>query len=166
MDHAHLVCCGETSAGGDERAHRAAPIGFAVLPRLLEVVAQGLARDVLHGEEHRALVGAHVVDRDHARVGEPGHRLGFTQQARAPSRGVVPCVFLGSQQLDRDPSVQLGVKGRVDDAHPARAEAVEDDVATERTAPRKDHLLLGRPVVPLLEDRLLGLPHDRGRFRR
>ena len=76
-----------------------------------------------------ALVLANVVHRDHVWMRELGHGLGFALQA---CRRHVQVLALGTQQLERDLSVQLGIVGGVDHSHPALAQHVQNDVPSDR----------------------------------
>ena len=78
-------------------------------------LAQGLAFDVLHRDEDRALELPHVVHGDHVGVSDAGDGLRLADQAGSP------LAHLGGQEhLDRDAAIELGVVGA---RHPGRATA-------------------------------------------
>jgi hypothetical protein len=68
-------------------------------------------------------VGADVVDGDDVGVREPRHRPRLAQEPRAAP---IARVRRRLEQLDRQLAVELGVVGRVDDAHGAGADAIKD----------------------------------------
>jgi hypothetical protein len=70
-------------------------------------------------------VSPRVMDRDHVRVGDPGHRLRLAQEARLPIRhgDVRP------KELERHAPIERRVVRRIDAPHPARADQGLDDVA-------------------------------------
>ena len=111
---------GESAAGLHEHGEDLAPVARGVA----QPVAHGHAVDVLHRDEHLAVGFADVVD---------GDTLGCASRAsaRASSRSSVARARIAAQHLQRDPAIELGIVGRVDDAHAARTEPREEDVAAE-----------------------------------
>lgn len=92
---------------------------------------QGLPLDELHGQEHPALVGTNVVNGDDVGVVEPRERLCFALQA-----GIRLCPpSVATQQLDRHPTIELGVVGREHDPHRTRSQAREHEI-TAHELPR------------------------------
>ena len=82
--------------------------------------------DVLHRDVVRPLGLAAVVDRDDARMREPGGVLRLAAEALDELLVAgVPVV----EDLDRDAAAELLVGGEVDVRHPARAELPDDQVA-------------------------------------
>ena len=71
----------------------------------LQPVAEGVALDELHRDEHRVAERPDVVDHHHVRVRQPRDRLGLAQQTRAPARRSGSRRAL--EQLDRDLAIQL-----------------------------------------------------------
>ena len=86
---------------------------------------------------------------DHVGVIEPRHGLRLAGQSLGASRALLGSTA-GMQQLECDPAVELGVVGGVDQAHRARAQTLEHDVAIEGVAalelpyPRNDLVVLVR----------------------
>jgi len=68
-------------------------------------------------------------------VRELRDRARLAEQARL--RAFVAVSHLLAQQLERDPSVELGIVGRVDLAHPAAAEQTEDGVSADQGSARQ-----------------------------
>ncbi len=132
VDQAGVVRGLQAAAGLDEhREHLLAGPRARAQPRL-----EGGALDELHGDEDAVAVGADVVHCDDVGVAQAGHRLGLAQQS-----GVAVDARLGRaaagdglavQQLERDLAVELRVVGRVDHAHAAGTERVQDHVATDQ----------------------------------
>ena len=120
--------------GGREPAPGEHELGHDLRPRPLALAqprAQVGALHELHRQVDLAVTHVDVVDGDDVGVAELGQRLGLAEQptaARAPGD-----VGLGvAQELERDLAVELGVVGGADQAHPASADRVEDEVATDR----------------------------------
>ena len=90
---------------------------------------QGLALDVLHGNEHRAVVLTDFVDSADVRVIESRCRLRLAQQSGV-RRGVG--AGRGRQHLDGHAAIERGILAEVDLAHAARAQRPQDPVSTNR----------------------------------
>ena len=83
----------------------------------LDLLGQGLAPDVLHHDERRALELAGVVDVDDVGMVQRGERPGLTGKPLAQ----IARIEVGEQQLERDEPVGVGVgiASQVERAHPA-----------------------------------------------
>ena len=131
---------------------------------LLQPLAQRDAIDELHRDKHRlALTGqrADVVHRDHVRMREPRERLRFADEPRLGiAAGATGPAVVRLQELDRDLAIELGVERAIDDAHAARAQHVEHDVAADQRPTRQ--IIGGRGRVRAFGP---GLP-DRARTAR
>lgn len=57
---------------------------------------------------------------------ELGHRLGLSLQACGGDR-----IGLAAQQLDRNLAIELRIISAIDDTHPAFAEHLDDEIATD-----------------------------------
>ncbi len=93
----------------------------------LESLAQRLTLQELHHGEGRALVEAEIMDGEDVRMGECGHRLRFAPEP------IDPVGILGEggcDDLQSDVSLQPGVAGSVDLAHPAGAKEADDLVGS------------------------------------
>jgi hypothetical protein len=120
---------GEPGAGGLEQREPLAP-----RPRLAEAVLQRAAAHVLHREEDAPLVDADVVHGDDVGVGEAGHRLGLSEEARLHVDRLVAAGEEGAQDLDGHLAIELGVVRGVDDPHSALGDSFEEDVAPDPAA--------------------------------
>ncbi len=107
---------------GARRRHRAL---------LADHVAQGVAGDVLHGQEDRAVVGALVVDGHHVGVGQPGGSAGL---AHEPGRELLVVAQALVHDLDGHHPVQPDVGGFVDAGHATAGDADADPVAAVEDA--------------------------------
>ena len=87
---------------------------------LLQQVAQGDARDVLHDDVRRVVLGALVVHPDEVRVGEPGGRACLLDEA-FPEGLVVRQVPV--HDLDRDAAFEPDVGGEVHGRHAPAGDA-------------------------------------------
>ena len=94
------------------------------------------AVELLHHQEHRAVLLADVVQRADVGMGEGGNRRRFPFEARPPS-GVV--AELPRQHLDGDAALEPGVPGGVDLAHATGAQRIRDLVGTETRSGRQRH---------------------------
>jgi hypothetical protein len=122
VDEADGVRRGDASRGVEEHVQQLGPAARrGAGPR-----AERLARDELHGDPHAARVDPDVVDGDDVGVREPGERLGLAQQ---PGLAVAAA---GQHQLDGDLAIELGVVRGEHLAHAAGADAIEEDIATDR----------------------------------
>jgi hypothetical protein len=130
MDEVRAVRGGEPAAGLDEHREQLGDAAAAPPPR------QRVAVDELHRDEQLVGGGADVVDRDDVGVREPGDRLGLAQHA-GTALGAEAIAWLVEDDLDGDLAVELGIVGGVHDAHPARAEHVEHEVAADGRATRE-----------------------------
>ena len=103
---------------------------------------QSLSLDQLHRDEVNALGLFHRVQRHDVGVVQSGNGAGFPLETGPPVR-----IFghLGRQHLQGDLSVQPGVLGDVDLAHPALTQAAEDFVVCEALA---DHSLAPCRIIP------------------
>ena len=90
---------------------------------------EGLALDVLHGNEQRAVVLTDFVDRADVRVIERGRRLRLAQQPGV-RRGVG--AGRGRQHLDGDAAIKRGILAEVHLAHAAGAQRPQDPVSPNR----------------------------------
>ncbi len=86
------------------------------------------ALDVAHGQVVRALDLARVIDRDDVGVVDGCGELRLAQEARP--EGLVVSV-VGRQQLERNATVQTGVRGEVHDTHAAAADDRLDVIGPE-----------------------------------
>ncbi len=96
------------------RFHCLGSLPFTVLGLVeaIDRLLEGLALDEPHGVEGAALgVASQAVDRNHARVLEASGDLGLEQEAGAAVRVVGA---FGSELLERDLAIQLGVEGHGD----------------------------------------------------
>ncbi len=146
---------GQPSTGRDEHPQDLVP---AALLRL-EPALEGVALHQLHRHEHAVLPRAHVVDGDDVRVRELGEGLGLLQQSPALALLLPSPVAVGrAHQLERDLAVELGVVGREHQAHAARADRFEHDVASQPSPRREPGFVhvLGHQTAPVraLDDRL------------
>ena len=89
----------------------------------LDVLAQRLPLDQLHGDEDDAIHLVDLVDGCDIGVVDGGRRAGLTHEAKTP-------LLVGNQvrgqHLQRHLTLQLRVLGAVDDPHAALADPVED----------------------------------------
>jgi hypothetical protein len=85
-----------------------------------------VAGDVLHGQEHHAVVIALVVDAHDVRVVELGGR---SRLADEPLREVVVVAQAGMHHLDRDSAVEADVGGLVDTGHATAGDAGSDAIS-------------------------------------
>ena len=98
------------------------PLGF---PKPLPQRRPG---HVLHHDRDTVVPDLDVVDRDHVRMGELGHRLGLADE---------PCLAalierVRTESLERDLSPELGVVGPNDRAHAAASNLLEDREPPDR----------------------------------
>ena len=100
VHHARLVGGAQR---GQDRGHRLQGVLRTQPTLLLEQVAQGLTRNVLHGQEHVSRVLALVEDLHHVGVGELGDRVRLVDEAL--HEGGVLCKG-GVHDLQGQPSVQ------------------------------------------------------------
>ena len=127
VDQALVV--GGREAGGDFASD---PQDFALIEAFLAVDArlEGLAAEVLHGDERDVAIFADLVDRDDVVVLDGGGGLGLAQEAvlggRAGGDG-------GLHGLEGDLPFELGVLGPEDDAHAADAHDFEHAVVAQAT---------------------------------
>ena len=96
----------------------------------LHPLPQGLALDVLHGDEHTAVRLAHFIDFADEGVVERGRRLRLAAQ-KFLGPGVAKCCAV--DHLDRDFASQEEILGQKHLAHPAAANRVETAVAILRS---------------------------------
>ena len=161
VDHAGVVGGGESLASGDEDVEDLAPRSrLLVEPRACvgavddlhhdehRIVTRGIARHRL-GRRHARLelgrgVRAHVVDRDHVGVRQPGDRLRLANEANTATDRGVRIAAVGTQDLDRHAPRQLRVVAVVDDAGAARSQRVEQQVPrqSQRRGGPLEHALL------------------------
>jgi hypothetical protein len=119
-------------------------------------------RDELHHEIRRAVVIAHVVNRDNVRMIElrDGARL-FTHSPSCRRAARRIAFFLDEEQLDRDDPMQLRVPGSEDTPHSAGAEHPLDAVAAELCT-HADHQrrspMVTRTVGPFARKRARAVP--------
>lgn len=106
------------------RPDRPPLVGAGGRPRV-----EGLALDVLHGDEQLAVELADLVHRDHRRVLELGQRLRLSLHA-----GLARLAEVRAQQLQRHAAAQLVIVGDHDHAHAPRADLFEQHVATQPRA--------------------------------
>ena len=106
-----------------------------------------LAVDPLHDDERALLVDAVVVDGDDVRMVERGGSLRLLAEPAAELR-VAP--VLGTEELDGNVAVQLGVMGPVDGGHATLAQELHEAIAAPEHASdiRQDDPLVMRPVGP------------------
>jgi hypothetical protein len=123
VDDAGLVRGVEPFAGGDEDLEDRAQRSFG----RRQPLAQGLALDVLHRQEHLAVVDPDVEHRDDVGMRQPRQRLGLALHAGAPDRARLR----GADDLDRDLAIELGIEGAIDHAHAAGADLIDDQVTTD-----------------------------------
>jgi len=120
VDQAGAMGCGKASARLDQDVEQDVETRVFVLAPLPE----GEAVDVLHCEEHRVVVAVpdrpDVVHRDHVRGCELGHRLGLAEHAVTLTR--IGLTDRRMQQLERNPTVELRIVGRVDGSHRSATE--------------------------------------------
>ena len=121
VGRAHRV--GEGDGEREEPLHRE--------PARRDLLAEGLALDVLHGEEADPVGFLDGVEGHDSGVAERGHRLRLPLEAgdllRVGRR-------LGRQHLEGHPTGEHGVLGQVHLAHAPRAERLEDAVRAESPA--------------------------------
>ena len=92
-----------------------------------DLLVQGFATDILHGDERMSLVVTEVVDDNDVAVGKAGDGSGLAFEA--PANLVV--VQTIEQRLDRYISVELGVVGQIQLAHAALTKHLEDPVPVD-----------------------------------
>ena len=131
------VRSGQPLAGGAVHREDLRPVGAARLALGLDPTRQIHAVDELHRDEDpRDLADLDRADIEHlqqVRVGDLGHRSGLAYEAAAALR----CSGrsnLRPQELDRHLAVELRIVRGEDDAHPALAQRVDDDVAADDVA--------------------------------
>ena len=90
----------------------------------LEPVAQGVALDELHRDEHPVSERVGLVHDDDVGMGDPRRRLRFAHQAAVT--GVAVGSVVGADQLDGDLAVEVRVVGRVDLTHGAASHQPQD----------------------------------------
>ncbi len=88
-------------------------------------LTERLAVDQLHRDEHSALPHPNVVHGDHVGVRQSGERFGLAHRSRLRT------VAMALHELHGDFAVQLIVERRVDDAHAAGADSLENRVPTD-----------------------------------
>ena len=125
-------------AGGDHHAEH------LLLRRLLgeQPRLERRALDELRREEDVALERPDVVHRDDVRMRQPRQRLRLAEQPRAPSLRLLSRARPRVQELQRDGPLELRIVRLVDDAHPALARAIDDDVP-----PDDGPAVQGRPPI-------------------
>ena len=137
----------EAATGRDEPAEDLAPaIRSRQVGRFPEPARQCLTPDQLHRDEQPAVVGAGVVDLDDVGVIDLRQRLGLAEH-QLVGRGDVGAV---PHELERDPAIEPVIVGRVDLAHRARAQPLQEDEAADPD--RLDPLLKQRRADLLLVD--------------
>ena len=114
---------GQTLAGALEHVHHLAPRACA--PR--QPGPQGAPGHQLHGQEDLVGVGADVVDGDHVRVRQLPQGLRLAQEP--PAGRLAPRI---ADQLERHLAIEIAIVGRIDHAHGAGAEPLDDDIAADR----------------------------------
>ena len=123
-------------------------------PRVAHQVGQGRRVDQLHHDEGAAMVGDDVIERDRARVVEPGRRPRLPHH---PRLGRAPLlVGHGGREhhfLDRHLATQHRVPGTPDDAHPSPPEE------------SPEHITIGDDAVGGWLCHLARLPISEGRNR-
>ncbi len=95
---------------------------------------EGLARDVLHHDEGATVIATEVVDRDDVGVLEAAEAAGLAFEA-GQRLGVAHPV--GGQDLEHDLTVQVDLRGLIDDPHPAAAKPPLDQVASRKGRPQQ-----------------------------
>jgi hypothetical protein len=144
VDQSGVMSRGQSPPGGDEQIQALAPGSrLGVQPGPQSATAQEL-----HRQEHPPLHHAHVVNGDDVGVGQAGHGLGLTHQARRGHRVGAGAVRI--QDLEGDLAVQLGVVRAIDHSHGAAPDALQDSVATQLLAGGK---IAGGRVRPRLRGR-------------
>ena len=146
MDHVLRVRGSEPPARGEEELQH---LVAARAPRR-EALPEGGALDELHGDEDAVIHEPGVVHRDHVGMGESGHGPLLSQQARLAVRTLRVRERVVADDLQRHLPLQLAVMRREDNAHPARAQAMEEDIALEpggKARPGRHHPIsrAGRP---------------------
>ena len=132
MDNTFLVGRREALGHLDRELRRlAGRQGAALEPR-----AQRLALEELHHDVERLSLRREIVDAEDVRMVQRGHGLGLALESG--QRVAVLREVLG-QHLHRHETIQPGVLGLKDLAHPARTERREDLVGTETGAGGKCH---------------------------
>jgi hypothetical protein len=126
------------------RAHHREDLAPRAHTRLAPL-AQRHALDELHRDEDAIAERADIVHRDHVRMGQPRHRLRLSQQPGLAARRRRPrAARSGLEQLERDPTIELGIVGRIDDAHATLPDHIDDDVAADHGAALQRVRGLGR----------------------
>ena len=97
---------------------------------------QRLAVELLHHQEHRAVLLTDVVQRADVGMGERGDRRRFAFEA-GPPPGIV--AELPRQHLDGDAAIEPGVPGGVDLAHATGPQRIHDLVRAETRSGRQRH---------------------------
>ena len=94
--------------------------------RRADLVGEASPLDVLEREKRLPLMLADLVDGDDVRMLEPadGKRLGSEAMEFA-----LVGMFAGEDHFDRDPAVEAGLPGAIDDPHPAMGHAALDAIA-------------------------------------
>ena len=146
VDDAARVRGGEPLRG--LREHREHGGGRARLP---EPRAQARARDVLHDEEHAAVVDADLEHGHDVGMRQPGHHARLGEQVGGRGLAEIDGVAgggdrLAGQHLDRDLAIELGVARAIHDAAAAGAEHADDVEARDRPAHRDDYSGVGTTV--------------------
>jgi hypothetical protein len=133
VDHALSVCGRE--GVGDLRRH---PERLLQRQRpLLQTLRQRLACQVLHHQERRALMLAHVIQRADVRVIQSGDGFRFSLKPRTALRVGAD---VGREELDGNAAVEARVAGLVYLAHAARADGGLDLVRAEAGAGQERHI--------------------------
>jgi len=118
-----LMRRGQASARGNECGERLTP-GARLR---VEPFSDGGPLDELHREVCLLSEYPNVVDLHDVGVGELRHRLRLAEHPRLRKSAAT----LGSNQLECDLAIELGIVGRHDDAHPAAPNGAEHKEATD-----------------------------------
>lgn len=102
---------------------------FDILHRAAQnAVAQGLALEILHGDEGPAVVLADLLDGGDVRVGKRGGGAGLAAQSLGGDRvGIVS----GRQELEGDEAMKARVLRLIDHTHAAAADLLYDAVVCD-----------------------------------
>jgi len=104
----------------------------------VNVMAQGIAVDELHGDERLAVLLANVINSADVRVVEGGSGMGFSAEAFEGQR-ILPQIFW--KKFQGDCAVEAHILSLEDHAHTASAKSFQDAVVRDGFANHREHWL-------------------------
>ena len=141
-------------SSASQRSAPISPISRSLSAAFAGQAGEGRALDQLGDEQRVAVLLAHLVERDDARMVEPRRRLRLAQH---PPAGLAARL----DRLDRDGALEPPVPGLVDDAEAAAADAALDQKAVEHEGTDQDSSEFAAiPLPPATYSLLLGGFHS------